>query len=204
MGFGEPRTRSLHRGLRSSPPAPSGLLPPPPAGAAARGATAPGPPAPSPALGNRGPKGSPRSTPAGQGRARAGSRPHRGELPGPAPPARRSALTRRTAVEAAASGQAVLPGLGVAVAAVALPPPLQFGGGARAEPPAPRHAGTGSTCPSTTPPSPFPLPAPAAILSEGTAALRGSRLPAGQVGSGVGEAKRGRARLGLGWETRGA
>lgn len=119
----------------------------------------------------------------------------------PRPPARLPALTRGPAAEAAAGGQAVLAGLGVTVTAVALPPPLQLGAGARTEPPAPRHAGPGSTCRR---PRPLPLPAPAAILSEGTAALRAGRLPTGRAGSGAGEAKRGRARLGLGWETRGA
>lgn len=152
------------------------------------------------------PPGAP-AAPAGKSRAQAGNCPHRGPLPAPGaaahppPPACLPALTRGPAAEAAAGGQAVLAGLGVTVTAVALPPPLQLGAGARTEPPAPRHAGPGSTCRR---PRPLPLPAPAAILSEGTAALRAGRLPTGRAGSGAGEAKRGRARLGLGWETRGA
>lgn len=107
-----------------------GLLPPPASGSGL-------PPAPTLATG--GPQGSPRSPP----------RPCTPPESCPpwhttAPPSR--ALTRRPAAEAAAGSQTMLAGLGVGVAAVALPPALQLGRGSRAEPPAPRHAGPGSTC----------------------------------------------------------
>lgn len=80
-------------------------------------------------------------------------------------------LTGRPAVETASRGQAVPPSLGIAVAAVSLPPPPQLSGGTRPQSPAPRHARHSSTCrPAPPRPASLPLPAPAAICSEGSGA----------------------------------
>lgn len=94
-------------------------------------------------------------------------------LPPPRPSPAPRPLTGRPAVEAASSGQAVPPGLGVAVAAVSLPPPPQLSGGTRPQPPAPRHARPGSTCRSAPSRFRFRRPPPFAVRAAAPASRRG-------------------------------